>query len=218
MFSSTSAVTSSSGTISGNTISNIPAGTNVILTAVLNGCTTTLPVNAPNCNCSPVTAPLGTSKTSCQANAIPSLTVTVNTGDQADWYDAPTGGNLLKTNSLTYMPTTGGTFYVEAINTITSCKSSIRTPISLIINPTPSISIIDVICNGNLLLYDVTLATNGILSTDKGIVNGNKVLDISSGQTVKITSTLNGCTNFINTAKICTCVNLICPELIVTKQ
>jgi len=51
VFESNGTVESTAGTVTGNTVTGIDAGTDVTLTATLNGCTTELLVEAPDCGC-----------------------------------------------------------------------------------------------------------------------------------------------------------------------
>ncbi len=69
-------------------------------------------------------------------------TISVNTPPTnvvTDWYSTPTGGSPISggtaVNSITVTP---GTYYAEARNTVTLCKSTTRTAISLVINPIPA--------------------------------------------------------------------------------
>jgi hypothetical protein len=59
-FTSNATVSSTGGTVSGNTVIGIPSGTNVTLTATnpTTGCDITLPVTAPNCACPAIAAPI----------------------------------------------------------------------------------------------------------------------------------------------------------------
>ena len=82
--------------------------------------------------------PTGSNVEYCEGDAIPELTVSVNSGETADWYDAPSGGNLLLSGSTTYTPPGPGTYYAETRNTTTGCVGDGRTPISLIENPQPN--------------------------------------------------------------------------------
>ena len=74
---------------------------------------------------------------SCSNAPIPVVSVAANPGTSVNWYDAATNGNLLQNNSLTYTPTTAGTFYAEAYSLSSTCKSSSRTPVALTIVPPP---------------------------------------------------------------------------------
>jgi len=71
------------------------------------------------------------------------LAVVSNPGISYLWYDVPTGGTFLQgTGSNTYTPnpalTANKTFYVEAVDTASDCKSSSRTPINVIVTNTVS--------------------------------------------------------------------------------
>ncbi|SMC44002.1 T9SS type B sorting domain-containing protein [Cellulophaga tyrosinoxydans] len=48
-----------------------------------------------------------------------------------NWYDAPTGGNLLSEKSLEYHPTTPGTYYAEARTLLRDCPSAGRTAVTI---------------------------------------------------------------------------------------
>ncbi|WP_460969788.1 Ig-like domain-containing protein, partial [Spirosoma migulaei] len=194
-FASTGTITSTAGTVSGNTITGITAGTSITLTATLNGCTTVLPVTAPNCACPTVNPPTGSSASICAGTTLPALTVTVGAGLQANWYSAATGGTLLQANSLSYTPTAAGTFYVEAINAATNCKSATRTPIVLTIKPSPGLTPGSPVCSANGQTYSVSVTTNGTLTSTAGTVNGNTISNIPVGTNITLTASLNGCTS-----------------------
>ncbi|MEL6988761.1 MAG: T9SS type B sorting domain-containing protein, partial [Bacteroidota bacterium] len=75
---------------------------------------------------------------SCSDEPIPALTVSVQQGETANWYDAPSGGNLLASNTTSYTPTTAGTYYAEANVQGIECASLTRTAITLSIFPSIS--------------------------------------------------------------------------------
>lgn len=159
-FSSNGTVTATAGTVSGSTVTGIPAGTNVILTATLSGCTSTVTVPAPNCSCPPVTAPIsGGNQVICQGEAIPSLTVTVGVGETADWYDAASGGTLIATGSLSFTPVLAGTYYAQTRVTTSGCTSTTRTGVTLTIDALPIAAIAgdNILCNGE----STTLTASG---------------------------------------------------------
>ena len=141
---STGSVTSTAGNvanISGNrwAITNVPNGTNIVVTVTdANGCTNQLPVTAPNCSCPVVNAPVsGGNRSYCAGDAVPSITATVGLGETVDWYNAPSGGTSLLMGNTTYTPTAPGTYYAEARNTTTNCRSGARTAIT-VTRSTPS--------------------------------------------------------------------------------
>ncbi|WP_142188312.1 hypothetical protein [Arenibacter algicola] len=179
-------VTSTAGTVtntSGNTwtITDVPSGTNIVVTVTdANGCTNELPVTAPNCACPVVSAPTsGGNESYCTGDAVPSVSASVGFGETVDWYNAPSGGTLLLLGNTTYTPSGPGTFYAEARNTSTNCRSGARTAIT-VTQDTPSTAAIgpdQVIFTGGNAIFTVT-ATNADtyqwqVSTDGGTVFNN---------------------------------------------
>ncbi len=73
----------------------------------------------------------------CEGEQIPQLRVNVPAGVEVNWYDAASGGNLLKENSPSYTPEAEGTFYAEATAAGFDCSPGNRTGISLNINEVP---------------------------------------------------------------------------------
>ena len=67
------------------------------------------------------------------------LTVRVPPGIRVDWYDAPSGGNLLAENTITYATETAGTYYAEAVPQLAYCPSLNRTPVTLELYPLPEV-------------------------------------------------------------------------------
>lgn len=60
------------------------------------------------------------------------LSVTVPNGIQVDWYNAPTDGQLLESNSLNFSPNILGVYYAEAIDSNSNCSSTTRTAVALL--------------------------------------------------------------------------------------
>lgn len=183
---STGTVTSTAGTVtntSGNiwTITDVPSGTNIVATVTdANGCTNELPVTAPNCACPVVSAPTsGGNESYCSGGAVPSISASVGFGETVDWYNAPSGGTLLLLGDTTYTPNGPGTFYAEARNTSTNCRSGARTAIT-VAQDTPSTAAIgpdQSAFTGVNVSFTVT-ATNADtyqwqMSTDGGTVFNN---------------------------------------------
>tara|TARA_R110002051_G_scaffold4587_2_gene25100 strand:+ start:8182 stop:9855 length:1674 start_codon:yes stop_codon:yes gene_type:complete len=187
---STGNVTSTAGNVtnvSGNrwSITNVPNGTNIVVTVTAaNGCTNQLPVTAPNCSCPVVNAPTsGGNRSYCVGDPVPSITASVGLGETVDWYSASSGGTSLLMGNATYTPSAPGTFYAEARNSTTNCRSGSRTAIT-VTRDTPSTATIgpdQSIFTGGNAIFTVT-ATNADtyqweVSTNAGttfstIVNG----------------------------------------------
>ncbi|MBK6392189.1 MAG: hypothetical protein IPF70_16790 [Saprospiraceae bacterium] len=174
-FSSNGTVSSTTGIVNNTTktISNIPTGTNITLTSASNGCNTSLNITAPSCTCPSFTAPTsGSNKSICSNESIPNLSANATgINETIDWYDSSTGGNLLQQGSSTYRPSIAGTYFAESRNTINGCKSSTRTPMSLIILAVPTLSIITTTCSADLASYSINFSSNGTVSSSSGIVN-----------------------------------------------
>ena len=202
-FTSNGTVTTDKGTVSGTTVSGIPSGQTVTLTATLNGCTATASATK-DCTCPTINPPVGTSKEYCEGDAVPALTVTVDAGLQADWYSVISGGAKVATG-LSYTPTAAGDYYVEAINTTSGCKSATRTKVSLVMNLKPTISA-QATCSANGLTYSVIVTTNAVsILADKGTVSGMTVTGVPAGQTVTITATsAKGCKATTSATQNCT--------------
>lgn len=131
--------------------------------------------------------------TICSDEAIPSLSVTSDAGTGVNWFDAPTGGNLLQANSLTYTPTTAGVFYTEAYNLASNCRSNARTAVTLTIIPLPTASISGTafICSENATTVTINGTPNAIVTYNiDGGANQTIALDSSGFQTIT-TAVLN---------------------------
>ncbi|MFN7116933.1 MAG: putative Ig domain-containing protein [Saprospiraceae bacterium] len=163
-----SSVRASAGTVINNndgtfSIVNIPNGQNVRITAIANNCETIINVNAPTCVCPEVAAPISMgNRTICQGEAPPLLIVTVPNGQTVDWFDAPSGGNLLLEGNNSFMPTQPGTYYARARDLATGCTSATRTAVTFSVNPSPSATAsasLTTVCAGDMV--QLTAAASG---------------------------------------------------------
>ena len=214
-FASNGVVTSSAGTISGNTVINIPTGLDITLTATSStGCVVTQTVNSPTCSCPTINAPVsGGNQTICQGQTIPTLRASVEIGETAEWYDVSSGGNLLATGS-SYTPSKSGIFYSQAKNTTTNCISATRTAVALTINSLPTLIEGTKTCSPDLLTYSVSFTSDATnIKAAAGIVSGTIVKDIPKGTNIEITAiSSNGCESKINvTAPSCVCPTVTSP-------
>lgn len=139
------------------TIANVPAGQNLVLTAIQNGCSKDTVITAPDCGCTPETPlALAANVGICADASIPNPTFTaiVGANTTVDWYDAPIGGNLLASNTLAYTAPAAGTYYVQARSTAQGCNgeiNAVRLPVVLSISPKPvfSVQAQDPTCQGS---------------------------------------------------------------------
>ncbi|TVZ13854.1 T9SS type B sorting domain-containing protein [Maribacter sp. MAR_2009_72] len=139
----TGTLTTTAGTVVGNdTITDIPAGTDITVTATNNGCATNLDITAPNCNCPTLDEPVNIQdQSNCTGQPTATLSADLPTtgGDTLNWYDVASGGVLLGSgNTFTPTETLTGTYsyFVETFDSVTSC-SSIRSEVVLTIIDTP---------------------------------------------------------------------------------
>ena len=217
------------GTITNNgggnyTISGIPAGTDVTFSAFNTGMTCSAgpqTVTAPDCSCPMINMPVsGGDRAICAGAPIPNLSVTVGANETADWYDAATGGNLLASGSLTFMPPGPGTYFAEARNTINNCISE-RIAVSFTENPLPSFTLLDTVCAPNLLTYQVEIQVSNADQVNPSLGNlvdnggGNfTITNIPSGLTLNFTlnNTVTGCSRSASVmAPDCSCPVLAAP-------
>lgn len=145
---------------------NIPANTDVILTANNNSatnCSIEQTVIAPACECPIITAPQTetTMIEICETDEMPTFLVTIAANYTANWYDAPTGGNLLAENTLTYTPSNAGVFYAETFDPLTQCISDNRTAIEFIISEISDIEIGTIECDAANDAYSVAFFSDG---------------------------------------------------------
>ncbi len=137
-------------------------------------------------------APTSNGNQTLCSNQNSTLSVTVNTNETANWYDAPVNGNLLQANSVAFTPTVPGTFYAETINPTTGCRSSSRTAVTLLPMTTLTFSGPTTLCSGEstsiqLVASDPDASLNWTAtSTDvQGFSNG-------TGSTITQTLTYSG--------------------------
>ncbi|WP_211243791.1 immunoglobulin domain-containing protein, partial [Runella limosa] len=60
----------------------------------------------------------------------PALTVSIANGESVDWFTSASGGTKIATGT-SFTPNTFGTYYAEAINPTSQCKSTSRTSVTL---------------------------------------------------------------------------------------
>ncbi len=209
---SSGTVTSTSGTVTnsgGNVwaISGVASGTSITVKVTDgNGCESTLSVTAPNCNCPTIQAPVSSGdKSYCASGTIPSLSATVQSGETIDWYNSASGGTLLRSSSLSYTPSSAGTYYALARNTTTGCFSSTRTPIILTMFALPVPTLVssdpdNSFCAGTSITFTAGGGTGynfrvGGISVQNGLAATYTTNSLTYGQILDvIVSNDNGCT------------------------
>lgn len=222
-FNDADGITVSEGMVTDNgggsfTISGITVNTDLQITASNSstGCQEDFTITAPDCSCPVVDAPVNDGDlTICDSEVIPSLSVTVNTGETVDWYDAATGGTLLLSGNNVFEPTGAGTFFAETRVIVNGCISSVRTPVTLTINPSPVLTDSPTSCAPDLLTYSVTLTftdTDGITVSEGAITdNGGGSftvtgIDVNNDLSLTASNSVTSCSaDFTVTAPDCPC-------------
>lgn len=102
----------------------------------------------------PPAIPVDDMVSSCEGD-MTTLQVSVANGIQADWYDNPTGGTLLKENSNSYTTDQAGTYYVQTTDVDSGCSLDDRVAIELEVNSLPEVNSADFdICPGTMVTLD----------------------------------------------------------------
>ncbi len=76
-------------------------------------------------------APISNGDLSVCENSDTPISVTVPSDISVNWYNAPSGGNLLSLNNITFFPITSGIYYAESESILGECLSVNRTPITV---------------------------------------------------------------------------------------
>ena len=113
-------------------------------------------------------------------------TLTIN------WFDAPTGGNLLFENSAIYETDEAGTYYAEANSPEINCGSTSRTAVTLMVNPLPVVQDESLtFCENTSILLSADL-NNVTYAWSTGESTKEILVDEAGTYTVLVTDS-NGC-------------------------
>lgn len=213
--SNVTAISHSAGTLSNSgggtfVVSNIPKTANLTLTAtdLSTGCTKSVVISPPNCDCPNVPKPLKIKDYAvCMQEPYPQMAVQVGAGETADWYEVEVGGSVVAGGSgtLNFTPTKAGNYYVQARNLVNGCTSQSRTAVKFDINPLPALTILSDTCSNDFQKYSVFISTNvnklTVTVGDPVNLGGGQFLirDIPIEFTSTVTATFNstGCKNQI---------------------
>ncbi len=110
-----------------------------------------------------------TSDTICQGDAV-TLEANSSTGGQVTYtfYDQATGGTSAGTSPVTVSPSVTTTYYLEVSNEFFCLSDSVRTQVTIVVNPTPTAATVsitnDTICSGDTTLITASGSTGGTIS------------------------------------------------------
>jgi subtilisin-like proprotein convertase family protein len=139
--------------------------------------------------CTPLPAPTTTSGSLCDLGAVPVSATPGVGGNSINWWDAPTGGNLLLANAMSAnvnVNATGSyTFYASTVNTVSGCGSIARTAVTATVYPKLSANPSATVISG-CPPYNTTV-NGGVVRTAKSTVS----YSIPDNNTTGITSNVN---------------------------
>ena len=194
VFNSNGSVTASSGTISGNTVSGIAVGTNVILTATSsNGCaTTTMTVASPaSCTNPPtdcIVPTLSAGQGTCSGTGTYSFAFNASAGAVVTASSGTISGNTVTGiavgTNVTLTATNGACVTSMIVNSPVDCNTPCATPMA---------SFSAGICNGATYNINISNPNNATITASAGTVTATAITNIPKGTSVTITSTIAGC-------------------------
>ena len=201
VFNSNGTVTASAGTISGNTISGIAVGTNVVVTATSStGCiaTTTMTVASPtNCTNPPtncITPTLSAGQGTCTGTGTYNFAFNASAGAVVTASSGTISGNTVTGitvgTNVTLTATSGSCVTSLIVNSPADCSA----PCS-----TPTASFSAGVCNGTTYSINFTNPNNATISATAGNVNTTTISAIPVGTNTTITVQIAGCSTQILT-------------------
>ncbi|WP_332367727.1 DUF11 domain-containing protein [Spirosoma telluris] len=218
-FSSVGTVTTSAGSVSGNTIVGIQLGTAVTITAVQSaGCVSTLTVESPgSCPTPPGCTPpqLKVGQPICNGNGTYTVSYAVRDGN----ISVNTG--TISGNSIIVQ--VGNNLVVTASNGACVSKIDVASPDC----PTgpgctnPAISLSGPLCDdkgSNTYFLYYTLSSGATLKVSQGNANNGLITGVPSGVPLSLTVSLAGCSDKVITVPGITCGLSGSPQLDLSKQ
>lgn len=202
-YSSTTNVTASVGTINGNTITGIPLGANVTITATGSAtCINTVTVIAPT-----------TCPTTC---SLPKLTLgqglcngtTYAVSFTTDKGIVSSNAGIISGNSITNIPL-GTDVIVTATDGVCMSKVSTKSPVSCsIVSPSPVISLSGPLCSADGSTYSLNfMASSGAsVIASAGTVGVNTITGISATTAVSVTLKAPGYSDKVILIQAPTCI------------
>lgn len=185
-----SVLSANPGAVSGNNgnfvVSNVPVNKPLSLTVTDNitGCSRDTLLDGVPCPCiqvvNPPDFPGNNPVEICSGAAIPLLQVSVGPNQSANWYDA--SNVLLATQTINYQPSGPGVFKVEAIDTISKCKSATPITVQVLVHPLPNVQVSAKACDNTLTTWQIAISTapaNQIIHNLGTLAGSNGVFTLS---------------------------------------
>ncbi len=197
-------VTANAGNVNGNTISNVPAGTNLVVTAGTGNCTTRINVGSPDCTnpclypgislSGPICRPGGASY---YFNYIATAGTTVTISQ---------GGTVNQATGTIEVVAGAGAGASLLVNS-PGCPASgiVLPPASCTYCSKPTLTAGRPVCNGNTYSVSFFSSTTSV-SSNVGTINGNTISNIPLGTPVGITATTGvGCESTLTVQSPASC-------------
>lgn len=139
-------------------------------------------------------APTSNGDVTICANESSPLRVLAPNNFTINWYDAPTGGNLLLENNPDFTTDQAGTYYAEMNSTLVECPSNSRTPVALLINAIPDVQDETLtFCEGTRITLSADL---DMMSYQWSTGEITKDIEVGvAGEYEVIVTNANGCSN-----------------------
>ena len=184
-------ISTSAGTVSGNTVINIPIGTTVTLTATDGLCSTSIQVTSPLDCSTPCGSPLASFSAGICNGDIYSISISNPNGAIIT-----SSLGIVTTTAITGIPTGASVTVTSSLSGCISQQITILSPIKI----APMLVVSNPICNGNT--YSVTYSSNGSIDISSGSLGSESITGIPVGTDLLIiASSLNGCASTTMTVK-----------------
>lgn len=175
-----------------------------------------LTVSVASSEVAPAAPTSGGNLSACVGGTIPNISASAPSGAVVDWYDAPTGGNLLASNSNSYNTnqTNAGVyiFYAQSRNNPGTLVSASRTSVSLTINNvvTPIVSAIVDDNNptpGQTINFTATPTNGGSNPTYQWFKNNSPISGANSSTYITNNNYSNGDVFFVEMTSNAACIS-----------
>jgi gliding motility-associated-like protein len=189
--SSSVVVTATLGTVSGDSIINIPSDSTPTVTATLTGCSSATVVKLPSKACAVCIAPVLTVGSATCSGSSYEFTFTTNASQGITTTAGTVSGDKVigvpKNIAVTITASNGtGCSTVLKVNTPnTDCPNNSTACV------TPKLVAGNGVCNGSTWEFSFTEITGALISVSSGTISGNKVIGIAVGTNVTIIASNN---------------------------
>jgi len=200
--SSSVSVTTSAGTVSGDSIVNVPSSSSPTITATLSGCGTSTSIVVPAKQCPTCIKPaLSAGDISCNGTSY-TMNFFTNATNGVTSSNGTVSGNSItnvdKNSSVTIIASNGA----GCTSTTTVRTPNLDCPTACVL---PKLTAGNSICTGSTWEFSFTENTNATITTTSGTISGNKVTNIGNNTDVTITATNGSCISSIVVVRPASC-------------